>query len=213
LKPRKFRGAARAAHSMPRPHAPKPLLALASAALLLSVVLLIVSYDTIAAATNVAQWPNTGRLSWAHITSCAGDGPDAASAPAGANAFTLHMFFMTLAFGFFGPASSVMYYVLEDLMRLNHDLVKWIHAAVQTAAVICSVLGFLQAYYANGAWCHFADHFRSLHSYVGITVLALYWLQGPLALLIFSNKSLLKPGTAARALFLRVHQVLGVGLT
>ena len=48
---------------------------------------------------------------------------------------------------------------------------------------------------------------------VGIVVLAVYWLQGPLALLIFSNKVLLKPGTAARKLFLKAHVVAGTGLT
>jgi len=212
---------------MGRPPVPKPLLMLAVVAFVFSAVLLIMGYDAIQAATSMDTWPNHGHLSWAYITNCTPGDPEhphAQTKPDDADPFTLHMFFMLLAFGFFGPASSVMYYVLEDALHMNHDVVKWIHAAVQTAALICSVLGFVQAYYANGGWCEnlsaaaekataLGPHFLSLHSMVGIVVLVGYWLQGPLALLFFSNKVLLKPGTAARMAFLKVHQIAGVGLT
>ena len=66
------------------------------------------------------------------------------SGPKSANFFTLHMFLMTLAFGFFGPVASVLYYVLEDTCKLNHDLVKWVHGLLQLGAVVASVLGFVQ---------------------------------------------------------------------
>lgn len=205
---------------------PTPSLALriaASFVIIGACVLLAIMYDAIKSATSPDQWPNSGSLEWASIESCneslAGGPPDQPSvkhpeaSPKSANTFTLHMFFMTLAFGFFGPVSSVLYYVLEDTLKLNHDIVKWIHGLIQMAAVVTSVLGFLQIYYSAGGWCSFGNHFLSLHSYVGICVLAVYWLQGPLALLIFSNKVLLKPGTWPRKLFLRAHVQAGVALT
>ena len=79
--------------------------------------------------------------------------------------------------------------------------------------MLCSVLGYTQIYYSNGGYCSFSNHFLSLHSYVGIAVLAIYWCQGGLAALVLSNKALLKPGTTARALFLRAHQAVGVGVS
>lgn len=119
---------------------------------------------------------------------------------------------MTLAFGLFAPIGAVTYYVLEDILGLNHDLVKWTHATIKFGALLCSILGFIQIYYSNGAWCSFAHHFRSLHSFIGIIMLVGWWLQWPAALLVFSNKVLLKPGTAARKLFMKGHVVVGNGL-
>ena len=49
--------------------------------------------------------------------------------------------------------------------------------------------GYLQIYYSNGGGCHFQDHFLSLHSFVGIVVLAVFWTQAALGGLIFSNKA------------------------
>ena len=47
---------------------------------------------------------------------------------------------------------------------------------------------------------------------IGIVLLAGYWLQGPLALLVFSNKVLLKPGSTPRLWFLKGHVIAGKGL-
>lgn len=168
--------------------------------------------DAIKHATADTAWPNAGTLGWTSISTCnkslaANGHPPGTNAQA--NFFTLHMFLMSLAFGFFAPVSSVLYYTLEDTLHLPHDAVKWLHALLQTAAVVCSVLGLIQVYYSNGGPCDYANHFQSLHSYIGITLLAAYWLQAPLAFLVFSNKSLLKPGGTARAAFLKGHVVAG----
>ena len=58
-----------------------------------------------------------------------------------------------------------MYYVLEDTLRLPHDVVKWSHAAVKVGAILCSILGFIEIYYSNGANCNFSDHFLSREWY------------------------------------------------
>ena len=47
---------------------------------------------------------------------------------------------------------------------------------------------------------------------IGIVLLAGYWLQGPLAFLVFSNKVLLKPGSTPRLWFLKGHVIAGKGL-
>lgn len=161
-------------------------------------------------------WPNAGTLKWQWPASCneslAHVGhPE--GAVRGANYFTLHMFLMTLAFLLFGPIASLWYYIFEDMLGVSHDRVKWSHGTVQLGALLASVLGFVQIYFSNGGSCSsFADHFQSLHSFVGIVLLAGWWTQWPLAVLVFSNKRLLPPGTWARLAFLRVHVVLGKGM-
>merc|ERR1719464_384827 len=94
------------------------------------------------------------------------------SAVKGADYFTLHMALMTLAFCLFGPLASLWYYVFEDTFGLGHDLVKWTHGLLQLGSLAASVLGFVQIYYSNGAWCSFQDHFQSLHSMIGVRRLA-----------------------------------------
>jgi len=201
----------------PRGHYLPPIyLAAAWGCIIGAIALLGFAYHSIAAATPSTQWPNTGAISWVSIASCneslAQYGHPQQTLD-GTNYFTLHMFFMVLAFGFFGPVASVTYYVLEDGLKLPHVVAKSVHAALQSAALLTSVLGFIQIYYSAGGYCSFADHFLSLHSFVGITVLAVYWLQGPLAFLVFSNGVLLPPGGAPRRAFLRVHKAMGTGLT
>ena len=208
-----------------RPPAPLLLKLGAVAVICLAIAFIGMSYDMIGAATPVTQWPNADSLRWTWPANCdasKGTGPATLfgaehshpeSAVSSANFFTLHMFYMSLAFGLLAPIGSVVYIVLEDTVGLPHTLVKWLHALVLVGAILCSILGYLQAYYSNGGACQsMADHFLSLHSYMGIVLLAAYWLQGPLALLIFSNKALLRPGTAARYAFAKAHVIVGEGL-
>ena len=105
---------------------PEPGLTLRIAASLVIIgasVFLAVMFDAIKSASDPDVWPNAGMLQWTTIATCnqsLAGGPPETPHPAGtnksANFFTLHMFLMSLAFGFFGPVASVMYYVLEDTM-------------------------------------------------------------------------------------------------
>jgi len=194
----------------------RPFQALIVVALCLVVALTALMMHVVAVATEDSSWPNTGTLKWEWPENCNASLsphlPHPLSAVRGENYFTLHMFLMTLAFCLFAPLGAVWYFLLEDTLGLSHDLAKWTHAALQTAALLCSVLGFVQAYYSNGGSCAFANHFESVHSMVGIVLLGGWWLQTPLALLVFSNKRVLVPGTWARHCFLRAHVVLGKGM-
>jgi len=177
---------------------PRAIRLLAALVAIGAVIYLGMAIDAISWSTRSDQWPNARSLAWVSIASCnqsLGYGPGNIHPEQSRNDnnyFTLHMFFMSLAFGLLGPMGSVSFHLLEDTLRFSHKMVKWLHAAVQISAAIFSVLGFVQIYYSNGGYCHF---------------------QAGLAALVFSNTTLFKPGSAARSLCLRLHQAVGVAVT
>ena len=136
-----------------------------------------------------------------------------AVAPPGAKAFAMHVFLMSLAFGVFAPIGAVTYVVVRDTFGLSQITAKVVHGICQMGAFVCSVLGYTQMYYAHGANCCGGPpctvHFQSVHSYVGIVVLVIFWFQFPSALVVFSNNSLFPPGSFARKCFLKYHVFLG----
>ena len=201
---------------MARPSLPRCFQLLIFVSLCGVIALTRVMLVAIASATEPDTWPNGGMLRWEWPASCnasLASGGHPAAAVGGENYFTLHMFFMVIAFCLLAPLGSIWYYFLEDMCRLPHDFVKWTHALVQLGAVVASVLGFIQIYFSNGGSCDFSQHFLSLHSFIALPLLAAFWAQWPLAGLFFSNTTLLKPGTASRKAFLRGHVVVGKGAT
>jgi len=193
-----------------------PFKAIVCTALLLITVLFSLMMHAIGLVTKPDTWPNAGMLKWVWPANCneslAHVGLHPAAAVKGEDYFTLHMFLMTMAFVLLGPVGSLWYFVLEDMIGLSHGIVKWTHAAIQLGALLCSVLGFVQIYFSNGSGCSFSSHYESLHSFIGIVLLAGWWLQTPFALLLFSNETLLKPGSAARKTFHQLHVHLGKGM-
>ena len=201
---------------MARPSLPRWFQLLVFISLCSVIALTRVMLVAIASATEPDTWPNGGVLQWEWPASCnatLASGGHPAAAVGGENFFTLHMFFMVIAFCLLAPLGSIWYFFLEDMCRLNHDFVKWTHALVQLGAVVASVLGFIQIYFSNGGSCDFSQHFLSLHSFIALPLLVAFWAQWPLAGLFFSNTTLLKPGTTSRKAFLRGHVVVGKGAT
>jgi len=145
----------------------------------------------------------TFSLGWASAPTCGQPAPKEPSA------FFMHVFFMAMAFGLFAPLGAVTYIIVRDTLGLRQKAAKAVHGLVQLGAFLCSVLGFTQMYYAHGAACGSTVHFQSVHSFVGITVLALFWWQLPSAAAVFSNNTLLASGSAARKTFLRYHVFIG----
>jgi hypothetical protein len=134
----------------------------------------------------------------------------------GSNGTLMHALFMSLAFGLLTPLGSISFTVRETL-RLSPARARAAHGLLMTVAVILSVLGLLQQYYAHGGSCDATDdkgvplgpHFRSMHSWLGMLILALYWLQGPTALVFLSNTRLLKAGSYWRGEVRRYHLLVG----
>ena len=125
------------------------------------------------------------------------------------SAILMHMFLMSLAFGFFTPLGAIAFHSMRDMLGLSPNVTKLVHGMLFSGAVLCSILGFVQAYYANGGGCG-TSHFRSMHSWFGILVLVLYWAQGPSALVFLANTRLLKPGGYWRSEVRRYHIFVGV---
>jgi len=87
----------------------------------------------------------------------------------------LHPVLMTLAFGWLGPWGALAYKTYEHMLGLSHLKAKIFHFILQTLALGFGWFGFVSKYEGSDV------HFRSLHSQMGIGVLALYsaqWLVG-----------------------------------
>jgi len=163
----------------------------------------VLLYD--AATKQFATW----KLGWAP-SPC--DTEAAAKAQAkGFNAFAMHIFFMALAFALFSPLGAVTFVLIRDMIGLHQNVAKSVHGVLQLGAFLCSVMGYTQMYYKHGAdGCAGAPaHFQSVHSYVGIVVLVMFWWQLPSALAVFSNTALFPPGGIARKAFLKYHVFVG----
>jgi ABC-type transport system involved in cytochrome c biogenesis permease component len=151
----------------------------------------------------------TWKLGWAPSPCNAGASATAASK--GFKAFAMHVFFMGLAFGLFAPIGAVTFVLIRDTIGLSQNVAKAVHGIVALGAFLCSVLGYTQMYYAHGAdgCAGKSVHYQSVHSYVGIVVLVLFWLQLPSALTLLSNTKLLPPGGFGRRTFLKYHIFVG----
>mmetsp|Transcript_43582 Transcript_43582/g.114554 ORF Transcript_43582/g.114554 Transcript_43582/m.114554 type:complete len:263 (+) Transcript_43582:71-859(+) len=147
---------------------------------------------------------STWKLGWAP-SPCGSEG----TASKGYNAFAMHVFFMALAFGLMAPIGAVTYVVVRDTLGLSQMVAKCVHGTCQLGAFLCSILGYTQMYYSHGADCKSTPHFQSVHSYVGIVVLVIFWAQLPSALVVFSNKTLLPPGGFGRKAFVKYHVFFG----
>ena len=140
--------------------------------------------------------------------------PNAVAAQ-GVSAFAMHIFFMALAFGVCAPVASVMFILVRDTLGWSPAAAKVAHGTFQLMAFLLSILGFVQIYYAHGSSCKAQGaggenkHFESVHSYVGILVLAFFWWQLPSALCVFTNNTVLPKGTKGRMTFLKYHSFVG----
>jgi hypothetical protein len=170
---------------------------LAAATAIATITLFSLIYH--AATTQFTTW----KLGWAP-SPCSSVPP-----PVGHISFAMHIFFMALTFGFFAPLGAVAFVLVRDTLGLSQNVAKTVHGFIQFGAFLCSVLGYVQIYYAHGASCS-PNHFQSVHSYCGIVVLALFWWQFPSALAVFSNTTLAPPGSTARKTFLKYHQFVGL---
>ena len=132
----------------------------------------------------------------------------------------MHAFFMSLAFGCLTPIGTVTISACRQMFGLSPRSFSMfvphvVHGSLQTVALICSILGFLQAYYAHGGGCATplpnggGRHFQSMHSWLGILVLGLYWLQGPTSLALLYSKRVLRVGSYLRSELRRYHLFLG----
>ena len=54
-----------------------------------------------------------------------------------------------------------------------------------------------------------SKHFLSLHSWLGIVILAIFWWQTLSALAVFTNNALLAPHSAPREIFAKYHRFFG----
>ena len=80
-----------------------------------------------------------------------------AQQPRNANAFWAHMAFMSMAFGLFAPIGAISYTLVRDMLGLPQYIAKAAHGLLQCGALITSILGYQQIYYAHGANCADAD--------------------------------------------------------
>eukprot|EP00038_Savillea_parva_P014230 m.10370 g.10370 ORF g.10370 m.10370 type:complete len:250 (-) comp2740_c0_seq1:116-865(-) len=93
----------------------------------------------------------------------------------------LHPVLMVFAFAWLGPWASLSYTTLEWISGASHARAKSIHGALHTATLICAWLGFATKY--QGSNSGGVEHFRSVHSMIGMLVLVAYtaqWLVGAL---------------------------------
>lgn len=160
----------------------------------------------------IRQFNPHWKLQWVSIVDDTTCETQPSAADKSGSAFLNHIAFMVIAFGLFAPIGAVSFFITKTVLKLPDQLHKPIHACLQFGSFICSILGFVQMFFAHGGLnCNHNFHFQSLHSYIGIFALGLYWLQWPSALLVFTPWPLspFKPGTAARGIFLQGHVFVG----
>jgi hypothetical protein len=82
---------------------------------------------------------------------------------------------MTFAFSVFSTYAVLAYFTYERLFGMSHQCAKLIHFILNTIAILIATIGTADMYYvhANAG----VAHFQTLHSWFGIFIVALYWLQ------------------------------------
>ena len=122
--------------------------------------------------------------------------------------FKNHPFVMTLGFSVFSTFAVLSFFTYERAFGMNHDWAKYLHFFWQSLAVVTATAGVASMYKVH------ADaettHFNSLHSWLGIFMISLYWLQYTLGLIVFLCK---KVSPTLKRSFLATHVFFGLTST
>ena len=125
---------------------------------------------------------------------------------AGLFPFYMHIFFMSLGFGLFAPLAAIAYGTLESLFGVSHGAAKAMHGALNLAAALLALLGFLEIYTAHS--CD-VGHFLSVHSWIGFGAVLGYLINTSLALALLTNTRVLRANSRARRIFVQYHRFVG----
>merc|ERR1711871_1074122 len=111
---------------------------------------------------------------------------------------------MTLGFGLCGSLASLSYRIFARGLGWSHNAAKATHGSLHAAALTLGTVGVMSMWktHANAA------HFQSLHSWIGIAALSLYWIHFLSSLYIFTQAD----GETRKA-FLPFHRFAGATLT
>jgi len=96
--------------------------------------------------------------------------------------FGFHPFMMTLAFGLFGVLAALSFRTCEHLLRLSHRIAKIVHGVLNIAALVCAILGVASMWKTHST----QTHIQSIHSWIGIVVIAIFSAQAMGGVLIFA---------------------------
>ena len=122
--------------------------------------------------------------------------------------FFNHPFVATMGFACFSTFAVLSFFTYEHAFGMNHTAAKYLHFFWQTCAVAAGTASVANMYavHENAG----AAHFQTLHSWLGIFVLALYWLQYFLGALVFLVKSV---SVTIKKSFLATHVIVGLTST